>query len=719
MLTLMAYYIFRYELRSHIDVMIVEVGMGGRYDATNFIDYYPYHVENVDGRHDEPERSLLQDTKSSKTTRFSPTIPTTPICVCGVTLLDYDHVRVLGDTLGKIAWEKGGIFTTTKLVDVPRKTSSNNDDDESVVPMITPRPTSSSSSSSSSSLSIGHFTKGGETENGDNQCLQHRRVFYILDSNPEEVMDVMKCCAQIEGQGGTLKTVDATGSNLRQALLRNKGLTLGLAGDHQYGNATLAVQLCYAVVNNMKHNSNLSFISNGSEEDYTLSVLKALSMAEWPARCQTYCPSHGDKFENYAFYLDGAHTPQSLEATVDWFYQKINSEQKKNDHRDDYAPDKPILVFNCSHERNPLELLELLSSTAKSFPNSNIRFDRVYFTKSDSVRPSAVTPPTATDLLSQHGIPIQEDVVTSTVTSTWQETLACLWRHVEQSPSDIRCNMNAKQVLEDLLSESRTEFRGTEPRRRIPVFVTGSLYLVGSFLDALGWAEESSPITKDGLNVESSNTSEVETSHVVDFFDVDDFNRPGADDTAKSATTHGTEDGRAAGEAASFLEGQMLGASKGLEIGIEIGFAQGLLEIAREHLAALAKVGTGESNNPTCISVSGTTPMHVRVQRSVDELEGAIKDFPTSTELFRQRDTLHDGDMGPSLGVDVREKLQRIRARCKVLTVQLGIPHHSLKRVMDDALSHDTSTKDGPTTQARETTVDTSTLKDISTSNDW
>ena len=29
--------------------------------------------------------------------------------VCGITLLDYDHVNELGDTLGKIMWHKAGI----------------------------------------------------------------------------------------------------------------------------------------------------------------------------------------------------------------------------------------------------------------------------------------------------------------------------------------------------------------------------------------------------------------------------------------------------------------------------------------------------------------------------------------------------------------------------------------------------------------------------------
>ena len=73
-LTLLALYIFdahRFSDGSKIDTVLLEVGIGGRYDATNVY-----------------------------------TAPT----ACAITTLDLDHTRVLGDTLEKIAWEKGGII---------------------------------------------------------------------------------------------------------------------------------------------------------------------------------------------------------------------------------------------------------------------------------------------------------------------------------------------------------------------------------------------------------------------------------------------------------------------------------------------------------------------------------------------------------------------------------------------------------------------------------
>ncbi|KAL2558062.1 Folylpolyglutamate synthase [Forsythia ovata] len=67
-LALLAFKIFAAE---KVDVAILEVGLGGKFDATNV-------VEN-------------------------------PI-VCGITSLGYDHMEILGNTLGQIAGEKAGIF---------------------------------------------------------------------------------------------------------------------------------------------------------------------------------------------------------------------------------------------------------------------------------------------------------------------------------------------------------------------------------------------------------------------------------------------------------------------------------------------------------------------------------------------------------------------------------------------------------------------------------
>uniref|UniRef100_A0A8C6YGQ3 tetrahydrofolate synthase n=1 Tax=Naja naja TaxID=35670 RepID=A0A8C6YGQ3_NAJNA len=67
-LTIMAFHVF---LQEKVDLAVIEVGIGGAYDCTNIVRK--------------------------------------PI-VCGVSSLGIDHTSILGDTIEKIAWQKGGIF---------------------------------------------------------------------------------------------------------------------------------------------------------------------------------------------------------------------------------------------------------------------------------------------------------------------------------------------------------------------------------------------------------------------------------------------------------------------------------------------------------------------------------------------------------------------------------------------------------------------------------
>jgi folylpolyglutamate synthase len=457
MLTLMAYHIFLYS--TEVDVMIVEVGMGGRYDATNF-----WTASSGSG-------------SGSNTGR-----------VCGVTLLDYDHVRVLGNTLEKIAWEKGGIFKVNKLDTANISKRPQSDDDEEQDAAAAAADGDGAGKNEDNTVATTSTTKTIHNQ------------FFILDSNTDGVIRMIESCAKIEGQDGILTKVDSSGQHLQQTL---QDKPLGLAGIHQYGNATLALKLCQTIYP--------STIKTESAE-----TIQGLTTASWPARCQTYLPTTDDYNQKFAFYLDGAHTPQSMEATVEWF---TNTVMKKTTT----SMAKPILVFNCSHERNPIELLELLKK---------IDFAAVYFCRSDSSRPSPVAKASAETLLSGYGMEIKKELLIATNASdedgeesqqsstqrTWQETLGCIWNHLTYDDSsddgddtttatpNIQCNVSASDVLMDIAQQRQrqqqeesasTTTNNEGNSSRIPVFVTGSLYLVGSFLTALGWEEESSPLPID------------------------------------------------------------------------------------------------------------------------------------------------------------------------------------------------------------------------------
>jgi hypothetical protein len=73
------------------DALILEVGVGGRHDATNVIP---------------------------------------PPLACAVTRLDLEHTETLGDTVGKIAWEKGGIMKKRGRGGAAAAAADDDDDDD-------------------------------------------------------------------------------------------------------------------------------------------------------------------------------------------------------------------------------------------------------------------------------------------------------------------------------------------------------------------------------------------------------------------------------------------------------------------------------------------------------------------------------------------------------------------------------------------------------------
>ena len=93
-MTLLALKVFQEE---KVDCAVVEVGIGGRTDATNVLPL-PVMIHILFLCHSMILKVLIMQT------------------VCGVTLLDYDHVELLGNTLRDIAFEKSGIFKVCDLV---------------------------------------------------------------------------------------------------------------------------------------------------------------------------------------------------------------------------------------------------------------------------------------------------------------------------------------------------------------------------------------------------------------------------------------------------------------------------------------------------------------------------------------------------------------------------------------------------------------------------
>ncbi|XP_046331708.2 folylpolyglutamate synthase, mitochondrial-like isoform X1 [Haliotis rufescens] len=252
-LTVMACHMF---LEEDVDVAIFEVGIGGEYDSTNFLQ--------------------------------------APV-VCGVTSLGLDHTSVLGDTIDKIAWQKAGIFKrNVPAVTVPQPAAAMN---------VLLNRTKEKGASLYVTPSLDSYTSGREP------------------------------------------------------------VHLGIAGNMQQFNATLAMQLCRIWMDNHKKDlSKRKWICDQSELHewekipkldstvLTEEMRNGLSKCYWPGRNQILSRP------GVTYYMDGAHTIESIQQQcMEWFQQASKKEASKHKGRV-----CRILVFNATRDRNSTALLSIL-----------------------------------------------------------------------------------------------------------------------------------------------------------------------------------------------------------------------------------------------------------------------------------------------------------------------------------------------------------------------
>ncbi|KAI4370579.1 hypothetical protein MLD38_018920 [Melastoma candidum] len=393
-LSLLAFKIFADE---QVDVVILEVGLGGRFDSTNVIEK--------------------------------------PV-VCGIASLGYDHMEILGNTLGEIAGEKAGIFK--------------------------------------------------------------RGVPGFTVPQPDEAMRVL------EQKASDLDVDLQVASPLEAHLLKDQ--KLGLVGEHQYTNAGLAVALCCAWLQRTGYQDVACVQQMSSLPDQ---FIRGLMTACLQGRAQVVPdgPRGLDCSGELTFYLDGAHSPESMEICARWFSTAVQegeehkimtkyphldasgsstkSGNKGNDGSDQNLTTQ-ILLFNCMSVRDPKMLLPPLLNTCS---NHGVYFAKALFVPNISVYYK----------VGSTGAP-QND---SQIDLTWQFTLQRIWESLVQAkkggehPSHDGLGNEVKEETEGCVKsyENSVVFtslplaikwlRDTAQQNRsvrFQVLVTGSLHLVGDVL---------------------------------------------------------------------------------------------------------------------------------------------------------------------------------------------------------------------------------------------
>lgn len=132
----------------------------------------------------------------------------------------------------------------------------------------------------------------------------------------------------------------------------------------------------------------------------------------------------------------------------------------------------------------------------------------------------------------------------------------------------------------------------------------------------------------------------------------------------KSALQEGRDQGEKDGLLSGYQEGYVLGKTTAIEYGMEVGFVRGAVG------ALLDK------------------KLPNKTQKTLKELTVLLDEFPDSDSMFQNPQSVRTHDLDDTEQEDrtsALHNLQRIRARFKLLTAQLGMSNLSLKHLMDEA----------------------------------
>ncbi|QSS52457.1 folylpolyglutamate synthase [Histoplasma capsulatum var. duboisii H88] len=244
-------------------------------------------------------------------------------------------------------------------------------------------------------------------------------------------------------------------------------LRLGLSGEFQYSNASLAVAVAGSFLRSRGFQDIPPNLNSVPLPDKFKRGLKTTKLG---GRCEMRLE------KNIAWYIDGAHTLESIEATGKWFVsqQPRATESPASPLSSSTNSIPRILIFN-QQTRDSVGLARALHNTL-SLSSANLTFTHAIFCTNVTFKQSGYRP----DLVSLNTS--ASDVETLKV----QGALAQAWK--ELSPST---EVLAKATIEEAVDVVREIGKAREQEcegvreATISALVTGSLHLVGGLLEVL------------------------------------------------------------------------------------------------------------------------------------------------------------------------------------------------------------------------------------------
>ncbi|ORX51711.1 FolC bifunctional protein [Hesseltinella vesiculosa] len=229
-----------------------------------------------------------------------------------------------------------------------------------------------------------------------------------------------------------------------------KEVKVGLAGQHQKQNALVAIELCRTWLKEIRGEPLDEAVPGG--------FLDGLQKVVWPGRGQELAideTKYASKTNNVKWYLDGAHTKESLEVCRDWFKEAVSQNA---------SVAKRVLVFNCTNGRDGPRLLQIMSSL-----QDGLQFDHVVFTTNVTFRQGYTSDNTNNTVSMQDAVSMQQSLAES-----WQA----------QVPGFAKDHVHVVGSIEEAI-DWVVDY-GQQQDQAVQVLTTGSLIMVGNTLTVLG-----------------------------------------------------------------------------------------------------------------------------------------------------------------------------------------------------------------------------------------
>ncbi|KAH8669755.1 Mur ligase [Tricladium varicosporioides] len=242
----------------------------------------------------------------------------------------------------------------------------------------------------------------------------------------------------------------------------------------QRENAGLATRLAKCVLKHLKVP-----IEGPARLSFEANVKRGLESVVWRGRCER------KKDGNVVWFLDGAHTTDSLTVAATWFRKETNLRPEGNKKRE------RVLIFNQSGHREAVALLtHFYKETEKqerSSKASRIHFDEIIFCPNTQ---SSSSPSSNSKDFFNAALQNSEEA-----SLILQHTLAQTWKDLVAANLETRSEDRAKELglpeteivvtvlssVEDAISAVKKRSEGTE----VECLVTGSVHLVGTFIGML------------------------------------------------------------------------------------------------------------------------------------------------------------------------------------------------------------------------------------------